>query len=176
MALGDARCVTQSPANLTISLLLILLFQNLLLIHCSFSPLIVVVARSTSVEFQFSCPVLLVPNLNLPPHSPSSRSLGYGDAFTCGNSTDWKGTCQYRLLVWTSDCTVENEGPLVRGDWANLENFMKEEYKSAPSFPKLTAQIDVSSLQSVPSQDVLGANSEQTEVGFWGGCFAFGIY
>jgi hypothetical protein len=48
---------------------------------------------------------------------------------------------------------VENEGPLVRGDWANLENFMKEEYKSAPSFPKLTAQIDVSSVQSILSTD-----------------------
>jgi hypothetical protein len=71
---------------------------------------------------------------------------------------------------------VKNEGPLVRGDWANLENFMKEEY--GKELPTLRAQIDVSSLQSVLSsdQDLLSANSEQTEVGVWGGCSSFGPY
>eukprot|EP00243_Klebsormidium_subtile_P004080 TRINITY_DN17855_c0_g1_i1.p1 TRINITY_DN17855_c0_g1~~TRINITY_DN17855_c0_g1_i1.p1 ORF type:complete len:387 (+),score=114.20 TRINITY_DN17855_c0_g1_i1:281-1441(+) len=67
------------------------------------------------------------------------KSLGYGDAFVCGGAPDYKASCQYRLLVWTSECTVENEGPLVRGDWANLEAFMREDY--GKELPKLTRQI-----------------------------------
>lgn len=81
------------------------------------------------------------------------RSLGYGDAFVCGGAPDYKASCQYRLLVWTSECTVKNEGPLVRGDWANLEAFMREDY--GKELPNLKRQIAVREFDHVSVREFL---------------------